>query len=139
MTARHQPRAPSMRRINLVDASLTTLFAATAAGNPPFGRGVQLLAVWHRRCPAVATPASCRTVPCQRPQGTRSPRGNSMTYLGNGDPARRLTLFDGSEVERTDYRPVWVNNLADDVTIEGSAMNGVAHGAEAVRSIVTSI
>ena len=62
-----------------------------------------------------------------------------MTYPGNGDPARRITLFDGSEVERTDYRPVWVNNLADDVTIEGSAMNGVARGAEAVRSIVTFI
>jgi hypothetical protein len=29
--------------------------------------------------------------------------------------------------------------LADDVTIEGWAMNGVAHGAEAVRSIVTYI
>ena len=62
-----------------------------------------------------------------------------MTYLGSGDPARRLTLFDGSEVERTDYRPVWVNNLADDVIIEGSAMNGVVQGAEAVRSIVTNI
>src|SRR5262249_60772790 len=71
--------------------------------------------------------------------GHTLPRGNSMTYLGNGDPARRLTLFDGSEVERTDYRPVWVNNLADDVTIEGSAMNGVVQGAEAVRSIVTYI
>jgi hypothetical protein len=62
-----------------------------------------------------------------------------MTYPGNGDPARRITLFDGTEVERHDYRPVWVNNLADDVTIEGSAMNGVAQGAEAVRSIVTFI
>ena len=45
-----------------------------------------------------------------------------MTYRGSGDPARRLTLFDGSEVERTDYHPVWVNHLADDVTIEGSAI-----------------
>ena len=62
-----------------------------------------------------------------------------MTYRGSGDPARRLTLFDGSEVERTDYHPVWVNHLADDVTIEGSAMNGVVQGAGAVRSIVTYI
>jgi hypothetical protein len=61
-----------------------------------------------------------------------------MTQLGSG-PAGRLTLFDGSEVERSDYRPVWVNNLADDVTIEGSAMNGVVQGADAVRSIVTYI
>ena len=57
-----------------------------------------------------------------------------MTYLGSGDPARRLTLFDGSEVERTDYQPVWVNRLADGVTIEGSAMNGVVQGAVAVPS-----
>lgn len=62
-----------------------------------------------------------------------------MTYPGNGDPARRITLFDGSEVARADYFPVWVNNLASDVTIEGSAMNGVVQGAEAVRSIVTCI
>ena len=62
-----------------------------------------------------------------------------MMYLGSCDPARRLTLFDGSEVGRTDYRPVWVSHLADDVTIEGSAMNGVVQGAEAVRSIVTYI
>jgi hypothetical protein len=36
-----------------------------------------------------------------------------MTYPGNGDHARGLALFDGSEVERSDYRPTWVNNLAD--------------------------
>jgi hypothetical protein len=34
---------------------------------------------------------------------------------------------------------VWINNLADDVTLEGSAMNGIVQGAEAVRSIVTYI
>jgi len=50
-----------------------------------------------------------------------------------------VTRFDGVRVSATDYQPVWINSLADDVTIEGSAMNGVAHGAEAVRSIVTYI
>ena len=50
-----------------------------------------------------------------------------------------VTRFDGVRVPATDYRPVWLDSLADDVTIEGSAMNGVAHGAEAVRSIVTCI
>lgn len=34
------------------------------------------------------------------------------------------------------YYPKWLDNLADDVTGEGAAMQGVAHGAEAVRSIV---
>jgi hypothetical protein len=52
---------------------------------------------------------------------------------------RYVTRFDGVRVPATDYRPVWVGSLADDVTIEGSAMNGVVQGAEAVRSIVTYI
>jgi hypothetical protein len=50
-----------------------------------------------------------------------------------------ITRFDGVRVPATDYQPVWVASLADDVTLEGSAMNGVVQGAEAVRSIVTSI
>jgi hypothetical protein len=50
-----------------------------------------------------------------------------------------VTRFDGVRVPATDYQPVWVTNLADDVTIEGSAMNGVVQGAEAVRSIVIYI
>jgi hypothetical protein len=50
-----------------------------------------------------------------------------------------LTQFDGVEVPSAEYRPVWVANLADDVTIEGSAMDGVVQGAEAVRSVVTFI
>jgi hypothetical protein len=49
-----------------------------------------------------------------------------MQYLGSGDPARR----------RTDYYPVWLDDLADDVTIEGAAINGAVQGAEAVRAIV---
>jgi hypothetical protein len=50
-----------------------------------------------------------------------------------------VTRFDGVRVPATEYRPVWLDSLADDVTIEGSAMNGVAQGVEAVRSIVTYI
>jgi hypothetical protein len=49
-----------------------------------------------------------------------------MTYLGSGDPARR----------RTDYYPEWLDNLADDVTLEGSVLNGVVTGAEAVRTLL---
>src|SRR5262252_5728405 len=66
-----------------------------------------------------------------------------MSIEGKAPAAARtptyLTRFDGVRVAATDYRPVWINSLADDVTIEGSAMDGVAHGAEAVRSIVTYI
>jgi len=35
------------------------------------------------------------------------------------------------------YYPKWLDNLADDVTGEGAAMQGVAHGAETVHAIVT--
>ena len=47
-----------------------------------------------------------------------------------------VTRFDGVRVLNSEYRPVWLDNLADDVTIEGSAMDGVAQGAETVRSLV---
>lgn len=49
-----------------------------------------------------------------------------MTYLGSGDPAGR----------RTDYYPEWLDNLADDVTLEGSVLNGVVRGAAAVRTLL---
>jgi hypothetical protein len=52
-----------------------------------------------------------------------------MTSIGSGDPARSLT----------NYYPSWLDNLADDVTVEGSAMDGVAQGAEAVRTILGAI
>lgn len=47
-----------------------------------------------------------------------------MLYMGSDEPVRK------------DYYPLWLDNLADDVTLEGAAMNGTARGAEAVRSIV---
>ncbi len=52
---------------------------------------------------------------------------------------KMLVDFNGQPVPAADYHPVWLNNLADDVTLEGSAMNGVAEGAEAVRAIVPFI
>lgn len=51
------------------------------------------------------------------------------TYMGGGDPAGRFT----------DYYPAWLDNLADDVTIEGSLLDGAAQGAEAVRAIIGAI
>ena len=51
------------------------------------------------------------------------------TYMGGGDPAGRFT----------DYKPAWLDNLADDVTIEGSLLDGAAQGADAVRKIVGAI
>jgi hypothetical protein len=50
-----------------------------------------------------------------------------------------LVDFNGRPVSANDYHPVWLDSLADDVTLEGSAMNGFVQGAEAVRSIVPYI
>ena len=52
-----------------------------------------------------------------------------MTYLGSGDSDPRLT----------DYYPEWLDNLAGDVTLEGSMMDGFVQGAEAVRTVVVAI
>jgi hypothetical protein len=36
------------------------------------------------------------------------------------------------------YYPEWLDNLAEDVTLEAAAMDGAAHGAADVRSIVVA-
>jgi len=51
------------------------------------------------------------------------------TYVQGGDHAGRFT----------DYYPAWLENLADDVTIEGSLLDGAALGPDAVRTIVGTI
>jgi hypothetical protein len=51
------------------------------------------------------------------------------TYTESGDPDGRYA----------DYYPAWLDNLADDVTIEGSLLDGAALGPEAVRTIVGTI
>ena len=50
-----------------------------------------------------------------------------MTFTGSGDPAL------------ADYYPAWLDNLAHDVTLEGSMMDGFVQGAEAVRTVVVAI
>jgi hypothetical protein len=48
------------------------------------------------------------------------------TYLDKGDPAGRFA----------DYTPTWVGKLADDVTLEGSILDGAVQGADAVRAVI---
>ena len=60
---------------------------------------------------------------------TNSSTDGVPTYMGGGDPAGRYT----------DYYPAWLDHLADDVTIEGSLLDGAAQGPEAVRTIVGTI
>ena len=52
-----------------------------------------------------------------------------MTSMGSGGPARKFA----------DYYPAWLDNLADDVVLEGSAMDGFVQGPEAVRAVLVSI
>jgi len=49
-----------------------------------------------------------------------------MISTANSDPARK----------RTEYYPWWLDNLADDVTGAGAAIEGTLHGAEDVRRVV---
>jgi hypothetical protein len=51
------------------------------------------------------------------------------TYVHGVDPAGRFT----------DYYAAWLENLPDDVTIEGSLLDGAALGPEGVRTIVGAI
>ncbi len=51
----------------------------------------------------------------------------------------RATYLEGGNPALKNYYPAWVNNMADDATVEGSLLEGAAQGAEAVRSIVLAI
>jgi len=54
-------------------------------------------------------------------------REGSPAYLVSGDPAL------------ADYYPAWLDNLADDVIVEGSMLDGAVQGADAARHIVVTI
>jgi hypothetical protein len=51
------------------------------------------------------------------------------TYLGRGDPAGRFA----------DYYPAWVDKMADDITLEGSMLDGAVQGRDAVRAIIGTV
>ena len=48
-----------------------------------------------------------------------------------------MTSTENSDRKPTGYYPLWLDNLADDVTGEGAAMQGVLQGAECVHKLVT--
>lgn len=51
------------------------------------------------------------------------------TYLGNGDPNGRFA----------DYCPEWMDKLADDVTLEGSMLDGAVRGADGIRTVIGGV
>ena len=48
-------------------------------------------------------------------------------YLASGDP------------ELAAYYPAWLDNIADDATVEGSMLDGAVQGPEGVQAIVSAI
>jgi hypothetical protein len=48
-------------------------------------------------------------------------------------------LASGGDPALTNYFPAWLNNLGDNVTLEGSMMDGAVQGADAVRTILVYI
>ena len=64
----------------------------------------------------------------------------SKEGIFNGSIKNKMLIeFNGQTVTAAEYFPVWLNNLADDVTVEGSLMNGFVQGAEGVSAIVRCI
>ena len=56
---------------------------------------------------------------------------------GKGE-ARPLYL-DSGDPSLANYHPAWLDNLAEDATVEGSMLDGVIQGRDAVRSVVSTI
>ena len=52
---------------------------------------------------------------------------------------KTLVEFNGQTVTASDYYPVWLNNLADDATLEGTFILDFLQGPEAVRAVVNCI
>jgi len=61
---------------------------------------------------------------------------NNNPLAGEGTPTY---LASGGDPALTNYFPAWLNNLADNVTLEGSMMDGAVQGADAVRTILVYI
>ena len=51
------------------------------------------------------------------------------TYLRRGDPAGRFA----------DYYPAWFDKLADDITLEGSMVDGALQGPDAIRAVIGGV
>ena len=52
---------------------------------------------------------------------------------------KTLVEFNGQTVTAAEYFPVWLNNLADDVTLEGTFILDIVQGPEDVLAIVKYI
>jgi hypothetical protein len=57
------------------------------------------------------------------------PTDGTPTYLDKGDPAGTFA----------NYHPAWVDDMAADITLEGSMLDGAVQGADAVRAIIVGV
>ena len=48
-------------------------------------------------------------------------------------------MTNPGSVDLAHYFPAWLNNLADDVTLEGSMMDGFVQGPDTVQTVVVAI
>jgi hypothetical protein len=62
-----------------------------------------------------------------------------MTSIPTGEGVPTYTEAGDPEGRYAGYYPAWLDNLADDVTIEGSLLDGAALGPDAVRTIVGAL
>lgn len=57
----------------------------------------------------------------------------------NSKSKARPLYLDGGNPAFEAYYPAWLDNLAENATVEGSMLDGVVQGKKAVRAVVTSI
>jgi NAD(P)-dependent dehydrogenase (short-subunit alcohol dehydrogenase family) len=76
-----------------------------------------------RRPHAAGDPGAMTNIP-----NTQATDGAPI-YLGRGDSAGRFA----------DYYPAWVDNMAANITLEGSLLDGALQGADAVRVVIAGV
>jgi hypothetical protein len=55
------------------------------------------------------------------------------------DDERALYMHNEGDPDITDYFPEWLNNVAEDATLEGSFMDGVVVGREGLVTVISKI
>ena len=55
------------------------------------------------------------------------------------DDERALYMRDEGDPDLKDYFPPWLNNVAEDATLEGSFMDGVVVGREGLVTVISKI
>src|SRR5262249_38212898 len=87
--------------------------------------------------PGVAQCDLCRDGRCAAAHADRQKALGEARVIDRSEANMSSTESNALAHKSTGYYPWWLDNLADDCTGEGAAMQGVLHGAEAVHELVT--